>query len=370
MTNQLTNSDIFHAMELWAPLNLAFDWDNVGLQVGSYSQPVKKVMVTLDVNEAVVKEAIKENVNLIIAHHPLLFRPMKQIDVHSPNGRTIYKLIKHDISVYAAHTNLDIAKNGVNDMLCDLLKLTNRENLVTLDHEKLYKFVVYVPLDYANDVRDAVSVVGAGWIGNYSHCTFQTKGEGTFKPLEGANPFIGSEKKLEKVKEVRMETIVKQKDLSKVILAMKQAHPYEEAAYDIFPMHNKGELIGLGKVGELTNSLPILRLCERIKETCNQTNIRLIGNKEKKVKRVAILGGSGEKYIHEAKRKNADVFITGDMTFHQAQEAIEFGLPVIDAGQYIESITKENVQSFLQKKFEGKIEVIVSNTNTDPFTYV
>lgn len=370
MTKLLTNSDIFQAMEKWAPLDLAFDWDNVGLQIGSYGQPVKKVMVTLDVNESVVEEAIKNNVNLIIAHHPLLFQSLRQIDINSPKGRTITKVIKNDITVYAAHTNLDIAKNGVNDMFCDLLDLTNRENLVTLEHEKLFKFVVYVPLDYANQVRNAVSEAGAGWIGNYSHCTFQTKGEGTFKPLEGTNPFIGSEKKLEKVDEVRMETIVKQKDLKDVISAMKKAHPYEEAAFDIFPMHNKGEAIGLGRVGELTNPLSIERLCERIKEICNQTNVRLIGNKDTIVNRVAVLGGSGEKYIHEAKRKNADIYITGDISFHQAQEAIEIGLPIIDAGHYMEHIMKENVRSFLQKRFEGKLEVIVSKTYTDPFTYI
>src|SRR5690625_2046805 len=185
MKGQINTSDVFHVIESWAPKNLAYDWDNVGLQVGSYNRPVKRVMITLDVLESVVDEAIAKKTDLIIAHHPLLFKSLKQINIDTPVGRTIYKLIENNITVYAAHTNLDIAQGGVNDMLFDQLKINPKDYLVHLKTEKLYKLMVYVPKTHAEEVRNAISNAGAGHIGKYSHCTFQTKGQGTFKPLEG-----------------------------------------------------------------------------------------------------------------------------------------------------------------------------------------
>src|SRR5690625_1754828 len=191
MTSYVNNIAVFQVMENWAPKNLAYDWDNVGLQIGSYHKQVNKVMITLDVLESVVDEAIKKEVDLIIAHHPLFFKSVKQINYDTPIGRTIAKLIQHDITVYAAHTNLDIANGGVNDLLCEKLQLHSTKNLIHIKNEKLYKLMVYVPLSHAENVRNAISNAGAGHIGNYSHCTFQTKGQGTFKPLAGTNPYIG-----------------------------------------------------------------------------------------------------------------------------------------------------------------------------------
>lgn len=195
-------------MERLAPKSLAYDWDNVGLQVGSFSTPVKKIMVTLDVLEEVVDEAITKNVSLIIAHHPLLFKPVKQLSTDTPQGRVLHKLLQHNITVYAAHTNLDIAEGGVNDVLCEKLKIKNTKVLIKERTETLYKLVVYVPQTHQKVLREAIGKAGAGHIGNYSHCTFQTMGKGTFKPLEGTNPYIGSQDKMEFVPEVKIETIV------------------------------------------------------------------------------------------------------------------------------------------------------------------
>jgi dinuclear metal center YbgI/SA1388 family protein len=370
-----TNSDIFKLMEKWAPKSLAYDWDNVGLQVGSYNKPVKKIMVTLDVLESVVDEAIENEVDLIIAHHPLLFKPLNQLNLDNWRGRVIQKLIQHNITVYAAHTNLDMATGGVNDMLADLLGLENTGVLVETDPEAIYKFAVYVPETHLESVTDALSKEGAGHLGNYSHCTFQSKGTGTFMPLTQANPFIGKQNELERVNEIKVETIVKESILANVLHAVKNAHPYEEVAYDIFPLKNVDDKLGLGRVGTLNEPITLDKFIDYVKKSLGVDNLRVSGNLSKKIKRVAILGGSGEKYLFAARNKKADVYITGDMSFHFAQEAIEMGISVIDAGHYIEQVMKSGTKDYLDQYIQNgsmedsNIEVIVSKVNTDPFQY-
>jgi len=370
-----TNSDIFKLMEKWAPKSLAYDWDNVGLQVGSYNKPVKKIMVTLDVLESVVDEAIENEVDLIIAHHPLLFKPLNQLNLDNWRGRVIQKLIQHNITVYAAHTNLDMATGGVNDMLADLLGLENTGVLVETDPEAIYKFAVYVPETHLESVTDALSKEGAGHLGNYSHCTFQSKGTGTFMPLTQANPFIGKQNELERVNEIKVETIVKESILANVLHAVKNAHPYEEVAYDIFPLKNVDDKLGLGRVGTLNEPITLDKFIDYVKKSLGVDNLRVSGNLSKKIKRVAILGGSGEKYLFAARNKKADVYITGDMSFHFAQKAIEMGISVIDAGHYIEQVMKSGTKDYLDQYIQNgsmedsNIEVIVSKVNTDPFQY-
>jgi len=371
MKKTLTNSDIFQLIEEWAPTHLAYEWDNVGLQIGTYNNPVTKVMITLDVLESVVDEAIANDVNLIIAHHPLLFKSIKQVNMDTPQGRVMQKLIKHDITVYAAHTNLDIANGGVNDMLCDVLGIQSEDILIPTETEKLYKIAVYVPLTHMEEVREALGNSGAGHIGNYSHCTFQAKGQGTFKPLEGTNPFIGSTDEMEFVDEVRMETIVQAEKLEQAIQAIVSAHPYEEPAYDIYPLKNEGQAYGIGRIGRIYQTMDVKTFCEQVKTALNIPHLRVTGDLTKRVKKVAVLGGSGEKYIHQAKRKGADVYITGDMTFHTAQDAWQMGLTVIDPGHYMEKVMKKATKTFLDKKLEQEsVNVIVSASNTEPFQFV
>ncbi|GAA0443188.1 Nif3-like dinuclear metal center hexameric protein [Lentibacillus halophilus] len=365
------NMDVFNSMEAWAPKWLAYDWDNVGLQIGSYQTSVNKVMVTLDVLESTVDEAIANNVNLIIAHHPLLFKPLKQLDTDSPKGRVIRKLIAWDISVYAAHTNLDMANGGVNDMLCDRIGIYHRDILSVNYTEKMIKMVVFVPESHADEVREAMSEQGAGHIGDYSHCTFQSAGQGTFKPLEGTDPYIGSQDTLAFVDEVKMETIIPQYKLSSVVDAMMAAHPYEEAAYDLYPVENSGPSYGLGRIGVMDESMSLNELSDRIKKTLNISRVRVTGDLSATVKRIAVLGGSGEKYLHEAKKAGADVYITGDMTLHPAQDAQEMGLSMIDPGHYAEKVMKDDTKAYLDKEFSKDVlNVIVSQANTDPFQIV
>ncbi|AXI09475.1 Nif3-like dinuclear metal center hexameric protein [Oceanobacillus zhaokaii] len=371
MKREYKNNDIFHVIENWAPKHLAYEWDNVGLQIGSYNKTVKKVMITLDVLESVVDEAIEKNIDLIIAHHPLLFNPVKRINLDTPQGRIIHKLLTNQITVYAAHTNLDAANGGVNDMLCDLLGIASREILTEVSSQKLYKIAVYVPTTHVDQVRSAMSENGAGHIGNYSHCTFQTNGQGTFKPLEGAAPYIGAENELEFVDEIKIETIVKEERITKVINGIIGAHPYEEVAYDIFPLKNQGETFGIGRIGTLSATMKLRDLCEHVKSTLDVPNMRVIGDLDKRVRKIAILGGSGEKYIHLARQKGADVYITGDMSFHVAQDAWQMGLPVIDAGHNIEKVMKQATKLFLEKELNKDwIEIITSETSTEPFQFI
>lgn len=366
----ITNQQIFSSIEKWAPRSLAYDWDPIGLQVGSKTKEAKKVLVTLDITEDVVNEAIEQNVDLIIAHHPLLFKPLNSLDVDSMKGRIVQKLIKHQITAYAAHTNLDIAEGGVNDILCEALDIQNQEILLETTSEKLYKIYVYVPLTHLLEVQEALGDSGAGYIGAYSHCQFQTEGKGSFKPLKDTNPFIGTLNEITHVDEVKIETIASHTQLDKVIRTIHEIHPYEEPAYDIFELKNIGKRFGLGRIGSISEEMTLKHFCEYVKEKLNLSHVRVSGDLQKGIKKIAVLGGSGQKYFDVAKQKGADVYITGDMTFHPAQDAEQMGMNVIDAGHYIEKIMKQSMQEWLQREFNNTLEILVSKINTDPFQLV
>ncbi|GGF07781.1 GTP cyclohydrolase 1 type 2 [Halobacillus andaensis] len=367
--NDVTVGDVISKLEERAPASFAFDWDNVGLQVGSKKQTVKKVMVTLDVLERVVDEAIENDIDLIIAHHPLLFVKLDKIDVSTPKGRTIQKLLTHNICVYASHTNLDIAQGGVNDVMSELLEIEDAKPLIETKKDNLIKLAVYVPDTHVDRVRDAISEAGAGHIGNYSHCTYQVNGEGTFKPQAGSEPYIGNQGELEKVQEKRIETILPKSSLPQVLDAMFTAHPYEEAAYDLYPLLNEGSSEGVGRIGSLKNPVTLKKLCERVKEKYNISSLRFVGDPEQMVQRVAVLGGSGEKYYAAALNQGADVYITGDMTFHLAQEAEEDGLAVIDPGHHVEKVMMPELKKWIKSCFETDVQVMISQSNTEPFRF-
>lgn len=365
----INHQTVFKQLEQWAPKHLAYEWDNVGLQIGSMTDKTNKVMITLDVLESVVDEAIEKDVNLIIAHHPLIFKPIQQLNVDSVKGKIIKKLIEHDITVYAAHTNLDIAENGVNDLLCEVLQIEHTKNIVDVQQEQLLKLVSFVPYTHIDQVRDALGDAGAGHIGNYSHCTYQSKGQGTFMPLEGTDPFIGSANQLELVDEVKIETIVKENELSKILASLKNAHPYEEVAYDLYPLKHIGKTYGLGRIGSLSEKITLKEFIEKVKKAFDVHHLRVVGQLNDMVKKVAVIGGSGEKYIHQAKRLGADVLITGDTTFHHAQDAEQMGLALIDPGHYIEEIMKKATKNYLEEHF-AHLPIIESETNTNPFQFV
>lgn len=361
---------IIQWMEQFAPKHLAEDWDPVGLQVGSMQRRVSKVMTALEVTDQVVEEAIAENVQLIIAHHPLLFRPLKQLNIDYPQGQLLEKLIKHDITVYAAHTNLDITQGGMNDWLAEALKLEQVEVLHTIGHEPLKKLVVFVPRKDEAQLRQALGDVGAGFIGNYSHCSFRTQGIGTFLPGAGTNPHIGQQGKLEQVEEVKIETIFPASMEKKILGAMLKAHPYEEPASEIYVLDQKGEPFGIGRVGYLPEQTILEAFGSTIKEVLDTTNCRLVGADNEPIKKVAILGGKGMKYMSAALFKGADVFVTGDIDYHAAHDALANGLCLIDPGHHVEHIMIKGVRDKLQQVADEQkvdIEIITSQVNVDPF---
>ncbi len=364
--------EIIQLFEQFSPRVYAMEGDKVGLQIGGLNKPVDKVMIALDVLEEVVDEAIAENVQMIIAHHPLIYRPLQKITTDQASGRIIEKLIKHEIAVYAAHTNLDVAKGGVNDLLAEALGLSNVEVLVPTYEVKLKKLVVFVPDDHANTVREALGKAGAGAIGNYSHCAFSANGVGQFLPGDNTNPHIGIQGKLEEVQEVRIETIFPENLEKRILSAMLKAHPYEEVAYDIYPLDNKGETLGLGRIGYV-DEMSLGEFAEHVKKSLDVKGVRVVGDLNSPVKKVAVLGGDGNKYWMSAKFKGADVYVTGDFYYHVAHDAMMEGLNIIDPGHNVEKVMKEGVRMKLTQMCEERgldVTFIASKPQTDPFQFL
>ncbi|XJZ26255.1 Nif3-like dinuclear metal center hexameric protein [Bacillota bacterium Lsc_1132] len=364
--------EIIQLFEQFSPKGLAMEGDKIGLQIGRLNQKVKRVMIALDVLEEVVDEAIEKKVQLIIAHHPPIYRPLQKIPTETAQGRIIEKLIKYDIAVYAAHTNLDVARGGVNDLLAEALGIQNAEVLVPTFDTPLKKIVVFVPKGSAEQVRQALGNAGAGFIGNYSHCSFSTAGTGRFLPEDAANPFIGEVGSLEAVEEVRIETIVPEPLLKKALTAMLKAHPYEEVAYDVYPLENKGKFLGLGRIGTI-EEMTLGDFAELVKTTLEVEQVRVVGNLADKVQKVAVLGGDGNKYYSQAKFKGADVYVTGDIYYHTAQDAMMLGLNMIDPGHNVEKVMKKgvaNVLSSLCAQSGYEVEIFPSELNTDPFRFI
>ncbi|MEG6616384.1 Nif3-like dinuclear metal center hexameric protein [Peptococcaceae bacterium 1198_IL3148] len=368
------NRDLFRLIEELAPKQLAEDWDNVGLQVGNDIGEVKRVLVTLDVDEAVVKEAIEKEIDLIIAHHPLLMKGIKSINIDSPKGLVLSQLIKNNITVYAAHTNLDIADGGVNSVLADKLGLQNVEVLAVTGSQRYIKLVVFVPMEHQEQVRTALTNAGAGWIGNYSDCTFRTTGTGTFLPREGANPFIGVEGKVEQVAEVRIETIVPVEKLAAVVKAMEQAHPYEEVAYDVYPLNNQGPVFGLGRIGTLTEAVPFTEFVLQLKEALNLKTVKVGGDQQRLIKKVALCGGSAADFWPKALAKGADVYVSGDVKYHTAQDMVAAGLCFVDGGHYGTEIPVVQVLcNYLKTRCVEEnfnVEIMTTKSYQEPFVYL
>ena len=351
------------------PLNLAYNWDNVGLIVGDYDRDIKKVMVVLEANESVVDEAINKNMDLIITHHPFIFSKINKVNTSDLKGRLIHKLIKNDISIYSMHTNFDIAFDGLNDYFVDMLELKNVKILDKTKSETLYKLAVYVPKTHIDNVRIALGNSGAGHLGNYKDCSFTTEGEGRFKPCEGANPYIGQEGALESVHEVKIETIVPQKILDKVISSMIKAHPYEEVAYDLYKLENKGESLGLGRYGKLKENITFKSLGMILKDKLDMKYLRVVGNLNDEVSKIAIVTGSGADMVKKAYKAGCDVLITGDMKYHDAQDTLDMGMKVIDCGHFdTEKVFADIMFDYINENFD--IDIVKSDVNLNPFDII
>lgn len=370
---KVNGHEIITLFEQWSPKRYAMDDDPVGLHIGSLSRPVEKVLVTLDVNEDIIDEAIDKGAKLIIAHHPPIFRPLNNILTDTPQGRMIEKCIKNDISVYAAHTNLDVAPGGVNDMLASMLGLTETKVVEPTYSEMLYKFSVFSPVSHAEEIRLALAKAGAGAIGDYEGCSFTSSGKGRFKPLEGSNPYLGEIGENEVVEEEKIEVIVPEPIRNAVLKAMLTAHPYEEPAYDFIVLDQKIKEYGLGRVGKLEESMTLTQFAELVKSAFGVPTARFVGDPLKKINKVAVLGGDGNKYIRAAKRSGADVLVTGDLYYHVAHDAEALGLAVVDPGHNIEKVMIGGVASYMTNactvaKYD--VEFIESKIVTEPFRFI
>lgn len=352
-----------------APKRLAESWDNVGLLVGDGKQKINRVMVCLDVPEWVVEEAISRDVDMIISHHPMVFNGIKRINSDTATGRKLLSLIKNNIALYTLHTNYDIVAGGLNDIFAKKLGFFESSVIEETYREKLFKLAVYVPSGHEDKVMNAMCSAGAGYIGKYSSCTFRTNGIGTFLPQEGAEPYIGTQGSLESVEEYKVETIVPEKLLNKVIKEMLKAHPYEEAAYDIYETKNEGQIMGLGRIAELKDETTLSLYADNVKTLLGADHISFAGDPDRKIKKVALLNGSGNKFINDARFAGADVLVTGDMQYHGILDALEMGLCVIDAGHYAtEKIMIKYITEYLKDKFHElklDVDVVESNENTE-----
>ncbi|MHC1719046.1 MAG: Nif3-like dinuclear metal center hexameric protein [Acidaminococcaceae bacterium] len=341
-------NDICEVMEKLAPQKLAEEWDNVGLMLGSNDWPVGKVMLALDLTEEVASQACAQKADMIITHHPFFFSPLKKLVYSEGKNALVYELIRNKIAVYSAHTNLDIAKGGVNDVLADVLGLKQTEVLKPVFCDKYYKLVVYVPLTHVDDVLSALSRAGVGRIGNYADCAYIMEGEGQFRPLPGSNPFLGKQGILEKTREKRIEILLKESELQEAIKAVLEAHPYEEPAYDILERVNVRAEFGLGRVGVLKKPLSLGEFANNVKNALAIDYV-IVADAGKPVYKVAVCGGSGTDFIAEAAKAGADTFVTGDVKYHVAQEALNVGINLIDAGHQTSEMP---VLTKLQKELE------------------
>ena len=325
---------VMEALDAMAPRCLAESWDNVGLMAGSPAQEVHKLLVCLDVSEKLVKRAVQDGCDMIVSHHPLFFKPLKNLRTDLPQGRLLQLLMENKIAVFSAHTNLDIASGGVNDVLAELLGLENIQPFAVTGKEEMVKLVVFTPQAQAGLIQEAIGNAGAGHIGRYSHCSFQTAGQGSFLPLAGAQPFIGQPGHLETVMEVRLETILPVRLQNKVIKAMLKVHPYEEVAYDLYPLENAGAVMSLGRIGQLPETVAVEDFAQKVKQVLPGDTVRLVCGGRRMVRKIALCSGSGAEFIAKAAYMGADVYVTGDVKYHDAQKAEQLGIHVIDAGHF------------------------------------
>lgn len=359
--------EVIAALESFAPLSLQESYDNSGLITGDDSQEVSNVLLTIDCTEDVVQDAIDQKCNLILAHHPIVFSGLKKLTGSNYVERTIIKAIKNDIAIYAIHTNLDTAKGGVNWKIAEKLDL---QNIKVLDPIKgnLKKLVCFVPNEHLQKVANEVFEAGAGHIGQYDQCSFNAEGFGTFRAQEGSKPFVGEIDKRHSEKEIRFESIFRVYDEKKIIQALIKSHPYEEVAYDIYSIDNEDSSLGIGLYGELKSEVSLQTFLGNLKSVFNTGCIKYTEDLGKKIKKVALCGGSGSFLINKAIASGSDVFITSDIKYHQFFDA-DKKIVLADIGHFeSEQFSVEVLNHILKENF-NTFATYFSRVNTNPIKY-
>lgn len=373
-TNTLHLHDFIGIINQLYPPDLAEEWDNVGLQVGEPGSTIDRIMVALDPSFANLQHAHTQECQLLLTHHPLIFKPLKQISTSDPTGNSIIYALRHNINIMCAHTNLDSGANGLNDWLAATLELHHCQILQPSHREQFFKLAVYVPNSHTEEVMEGLFRGGAGHIGAYDKCAFRTQGCGQFRPQEGSDPFIGSTGEVEHVEETRVETIVPRRKLNKVLQHMRKSHPYEEVAYDLFELHNQNGTAGLGRIGKLHSPATLEEFARNCKKRLGCAALRMVGAGDARVHRVAVCSGSGSSTMYAAKFSGADTLVTGDLKYHEAQSAAEMGLNVIDAGHFAtEIIAAAALRRTLTAELDMRgytPEIITAPSEKDPFTFI
>lgn len=368
---QMKTSEIFEEIEKIAPLRLAQEWDNVGFLVGDAGRNVKNILLTIDITSDVVAEAGQSGVDMILSYHPVIWDGLKQVIADGP-GAVVYELIRAGICVYSIHTAFDAAPGGVNDALADIVGIEECEpigDFVRPPGPEQYKLVTFVPVNDAKAVAERIYSAGAGMIGNYSHCGFQSEGVGSFLPLEGAKPAIGRKGRLEKVDEIKLEAVVSGDKVAAVVSAMRKAHPYETPAFDVFRHYDIESRFGLGRMGALSKPEAISTIIERIKKVTGAKAIGIVGPQKRTVRKAAVCAGSCGKIINSVISEKCDIYLTGELKHHHALAAAEAGVTCLCLSHTVsERFVLKNLANMLKKRLKD-VKIRLSRKDTDPFNW-
>ena len=359
------------AIETLAPLPLAQDWDNVGLLLGDTETEIRSVLMCIDTTAAVVDEAIRLNVDLIISYHPVMFDGIKRLTAQGPHAH-LYRLIQQGIGLYSFHTALDVARGGVNDALAEAIGMAHPKPLgefVEDPNGPGYKVVTFIPQEHLTPVAQAMYEAGAGRIGHYAQCGFQTEGTGTFLPLDHADPYIGKRGKLEQVQEIRLETVVRADCVGQVIAALRRAHPYETPAFDVFKHHDVEQQLGLGRVGRLEHPASLDTILGRLKTHTRARSVGIVGPRKKTYAKAAVCAGSCGKILFQALAQACDLYVTGELRHHTALAAQEAGLTCLCLSHSVsERFALKKIMPSL-KKCLPRVKIRVSRCDKDPFEW-
>lgn len=359
-------SDIFDFLAAAAPLELAESYDNPGLLVGDPDAEVKKAMLSLDISSKTAEEAAQAGAQLVISHHPVIFHPVKSV-LAKGRASAVWSLAKNSLSAVCMHTNLDSANGGVNDVLAGVIGLSDVKLLSKNRTEHYKKITVFVPESHAEQVRAALAKAGAGKLGNYDGCAFETSGSGYFRPLEGANPYIGENGKYEKTREVRIEAICPLRSLKNAVRAMLKAHPYEVPAYDIFDDEAAADEYGIGRIGSLARETPLRKFAESVKSSLGTCCVRVTSSGRQAYKIAVCSGAVDEEIIERAADAKADTLVTGEMKHNLYYTALEAGINIVEAGHFAtETVVLPELKVKLESGFPG-VSFDIAKANREPY---
>ena len=361
-----TVGDVCNELAELAPLSLAEDWDNVGLLLGDRTHRAERVLTCLTLTPDVADEAVASKSDLIVTHHPILFKPVKKISGDTADGSMLLKLIQHRIAVYSPHTAWDNSRYGINQQLADRLKLQNVASLRPRPAVEQFKVVTFVPQSHLDAVQTALWNSGAGVIGEYQKCSFRTSGVGTFFGSDAANPAVGQAGQLEAVEELRLEVVCAGSRISQVMDALRTSHPYEEPAIDVYPLKTLPSDIGSGRYGDLSTPMTLADLTRMVSLQLRQPMVQFVGDPQQQVHRVAIACGSAAEFLRDAQRSGCQAFLTGEARFHSCLEARDSKMGMILPGHYAsERFAMETLAEVLVQRFKG-LSFTASQSERDP----